>query len=269
MSDENRKFLEKAMEEAFSKIEDPNKIFAEAIKQASAAERTPESVITSLEIMDRCADDPDVARNVEKLGGLKAMLELCGTFDGPIRCRTLEILALLFSNNPDIQSIGVKHGFMKLFLDLTRGAPVASEERSKAFRALVGLVRSCEAFEEALLRGADGMGLVIEMLDVSEDAKTREKAASFLRSLAGDGRLVADDIKPLASALTPLLQGAGGESISYRETLASCCHAVAQAFPGQCPAELRAAAEARLGLAAGEPDSENEKASLQECLALL
>jgi len=266
MTDEDREFLQRAMEEAFGKIEDPNVIFQEAIKQVGAPDRTPESVSTALEIMDRCADDPDVARNVEKLGGLVAMHELCQAFDGPIRARTLEILALLFSNNPSIQACGVKHGFMKLFIDLTKGAPVASEERSKAFRALVGLVRSCEAFEEALLRGANGMGLVIEMLSLEEDSKTREKAASFLRSLAGDGRLVAGDLEPLASAVALLLRRAGGEGISYRETLSSCCVALEQAFTGQLPPELTAEVRARMAQAAEEPDAEDEMANLQEYL---
>ena len=47
MSPEDRAFLEKAMEEAFAHIEDPNKVFAEAIDQIKAPDRTDEGITTT------------------------------------------------------------------------------------------------------------------------------------------------------------------------------------------------------------------------------
>jgi hypothetical protein len=55
MSDEDRAFLEKAMKEAFGNVEDPNKIFQEAIEQIKSADRTDESISTALEIIDSVA----------------------------------------------------------------------------------------------------------------------------------------------------------------------------------------------------------------------
>merc|ERR1740138_1941449 len=104
------------MEEAFGQIEDPNKLMQEAIGQIQSAERTDESITTALEILDKCCDDPDCARNAEKLGGIQPLLDLLTTHEGPLRCRTLEILALLFSNNPSIQKVGMERGAMKALL---------------------------------------------------------------------------------------------------------------------------------------------------------
>lgn len=141
LNDEDRKFLEKALEEAYSQIEDPNKIMFEAIQQIKSEERTDTSIVTALEIIDRCCDDPDCSRNAEKLDGIQTMLDLIGEKDGPIRVRALEILALFMSNNPDIQGVGMKRGALAVFLGLVKDSPAGSEERSKAFRALVALVR--------------------------------------------------------------------------------------------------------------------------------
>merc|ERR1719163_2564700 len=105
MTDEDRAFLERAMEEAFGKIEDPNQVMAEAITQIKAADRTDESIVTALEVIDRCCDDPDCARNCEKLDGLQPLIDLINRsppLSEAINHRTCEILALLFANNPNI-----------------------------------------------------------------------------------------------------------------------------------------------------------------------
>merc|ERR1719321_1814783 len=91
MTDEDRQFLEKAMEEAFGKIEDPNKVMAEAIAQIKAPDRTDVSICTALEVIDKCCDDPDCARNCEKLDGLQPLLDLLNSLKGDIVHRALEI----------------------------------------------------------------------------------------------------------------------------------------------------------------------------------
>merc|ERR1719163_2724578 len=120
MTDEDRAFLERAMEEAFGKIEDPNQVMAEAIGQIKAPDRTDTSITTALEVIDKCCDDPDCARNCEKLDGLQPLLDLLSSHEGPIAHRTLEILALLFSNNPNIQEAGARRGAMETFLRLVQ-----------------------------------------------------------------------------------------------------------------------------------------------------
>mmetsp|Transcript_9894 Transcript_9894/g.20461 ORF Transcript_9894/g.20461 Transcript_9894/m.20461 type:complete len:306 (-) Transcript_9894:142-1059(-) len=269
LSDEDREFLEKAMEEAFGKMQDPNKVMTEAIAQITSKDRTDESIATALEVIDKCCDDVDCARNVEKLNCLQPIIDLLETHSGPMRVRTLEILALLFCNNPNIQEAGVKRGALKACLRIIKECPKGSEERSKAFRALVALVRQVAVFEETLLRGAGGMGVILSFLEPDEDAKSREKAASFACSLAQDGRLQADEAAAMVKAIAQLLQGIGDEGLQYREVLADALVELAQAFPGRFTAEAQEAVRQRLAhlRAAPDPEAESEEAALRQCLA--
>ncbi|CAJ1441557.1 unnamed protein product, partial [Effrenium voratum] len=161
----------------------------EAADQIRSESRSDESISTALEVIDRCCDDPDCARNAEKLDVLQPLLDLLTTHGGSVRTRTLEILALLFSNNPNIQEAGMKRGAAKLCIGLTQESPVGSEERSKAFRALVALVRNVQEFEKFLLAEEPGRALLVQCLSPEELPGTREKAASFVRSLAENGSM--------------------------------------------------------------------------------
>lgn len=271
MSDEDKAFLTKAMEEACAQIEDPNKMMAEAIAQIKAIDRSDESIITSLEVIDYCCDDPDVARNVEKLDGLQPLLDLLKTHKDVICNRALEILALLFSNNPNIQEAGARRSAMDGFLKLVRESAVGSETRSKAFRALVALVRPIQALEEQFIKEKDGVNAMISCTDPS-DLRLCEKAASFIRSLAENGRLQADDIAALAVALTPLVRNISSGQVQYRETLSSCVSKLAQTAPKSCAADLKVAVEDRLKelpAVAGEDDDAMERTNLQEFLSSL
>jgi len=96
MTPEDREFLEQALAEAFGKIEDPNKVMLEAINQLKAEDRNGATIMTALEVIDKCCDDPDCARNAEKLDGVQPVLDLATSADQQIRMRSLEILALLF-----------------------------------------------------------------------------------------------------------------------------------------------------------------------------
>jgi hypothetical protein len=271
MTDEDRKFLQKAMEDAFGKIEDPNQVMAEAIKQIKASDRSDESIITALEIIDRSCDDPDCARNCEKLDGIQPLLDLLSSHSGSIRDRTLEILALLFSNNPNIQEAGGRRGAMDIFLRLVRDSPAGSETRSKAFRALVSLVRQMKPFEEMLLAEKGGIGVIISCAD-QKDLRLCEKVSSFARSLVQDGRLQDADVGCLASAMTPLLRNISDGPIQYRETLSSCAAELARAAPSACPPMMKLALQervAQLKKDAGNSEDGSEMASLEECLSLL
>lgn len=270
MTQADRDFLQAAMEEAFGKIEDPNKVMAEAIAQIKSPEHTDESICTALEVIDKCCDDPDCARNAEKLDGLQPLLDLLDTHKGDIAHRTLEILALLFSNNPNIQKAGKKRGALEIFTRLVRESGVGSETRSKAFRALVALVRQMEEFEEQFLKEMDGINVIISCADRS-NLPLCEKVSSFIRSLVQDGRLKPEDIALFATALVPLLGDIGNGQIQYRETLSSCVTELARVAPASCPRELTASAQDRLKeLSANKEETDDsEQANLQEFLSLL
>merc|ERR1712216_732012 len=132
-------------------------------------------------------------------------------------------------------------------------------------RALVALVRQVEALEEKFLRENDGIKIIISCADQS-DLRLCEKASSFIRSLAQDGRLKAEDVAALAAALVPLMTNIENGQIQYRETLSSCICELARVAPESCPPELKTAAQGRLNSlkANKESDDSSEQASLEE-----
>jgi hypothetical protein len=269
LSDEDRQFLEAAMQEAFSHIEDPNQIMLEAVNLIKSEERTDATIITALEIIDRCCDDPDCARNAEKLGGMQTLIDLAQAKGGNIRVRTLEILALFLSNNPSMQEVGLRRGFLEVFLGLVRNAAVGSEERLKAFRSLVALVRAVDENEDKFMKDEGGIKLVFECLGCGEDARTREKALNYVTSLGSRQRLQKEaDADLLASAVLPLFRDLTEASMQYKETLASCVLALANTPEMLTQREaLREAVVARLVDLKTESseDAETEVATLIEC----
>jgi len=271
MTDEDRKFLEAAMEEAFGKVEDPNKVMKEAIEHIKSPDRTDVSIITALEVIDKCCDDVDCARNVEKLDGIQCMLDVTDSHTGAICDRALEILALLFANNPNIQEAGSRRGAMENFIRLVREAPAGSETRSKAFRALVALVRSNGQLEEKLMKERDGISVIVLCIDAT-DIRLCEKTASFVRTLAPDGHLKSEDVGCLFSVMTPLMQNISSGEIQYRETLSSCVVELARADKSACPPTMKAAVQARLDhlkATGGSEDTETECSYLEDILATL
>jgi len=269
MSDEDRAFLEKAMEEAFGQMEDPNKIMQEAISQINAPDRTHESILTALEVVDRLCDDPDIARNIEKLDGLQALLDLVQNEEGEVRLRTLEILALLFSNNVSIQEAGIKRGALPLFLGLAKASPKRSEERSKAFRSLVSLIRSLPAQEAHFLRDEGGAAFLLELLESSEESRTREKAAAFILSMACAGTLNGDEVSAFAPIVLQLLAGNKAEGIQYRETMSSCMLELLRLAPAGSVGGVAEVVQTRMREIHGSDADANEEATLKECLAVV
>lgn len=269
MTPEDREFLESALAEAFGQIEDPNKVMLEAINQLKAEDRNGATIMTALEVIDRCCDDPDCARNAEKLDGVQPVLDLVTAQDQQIRVRSLEILALLFSNNPNIQEAGARRGALQTIQQVLRSAPVGSDDKSKAFRAIVALVRGVDSLEESLL-AAGGIDDTLACLARAEDTRTREKAATYVNSLASNKRLREEDATRFALALAPLLGDVEpAASIQYREVLAASANAIVWTCPGSKEAaQLRDAASARLAALRthSDPDAGQECQSLEDCI---
>merc|ERR1712048_849949 len=213
------------------------------------------SIVTALEVIDRCCDDRDCARNVEKLDGVQPLLDLVGAYKDAIRERTLEILALLLANNPEIQDVCVRRGGLKVLLDLTNAAPSGSEERAKAFRALVALIRNYEPYEDKFLNEHDGNTVIVSCMSKDESTKSREKALGFVRSLAQTGRLKTAQVDDLTIATAALLEGNLSEAnLQYCETLAACAEEIGGLASANAAAKLEAAIAARLS--SSEVDAE-------------
>eukprot|EP00397_Hematodinium_sp_SG-2012_P045149 GEMP01050608.1.p1 GENE.GEMP01050608.1~~GEMP01050608.1.p1 ORF type:complete len:267 (+),score=46.14 GEMP01050608.1:24-803(+) len=102
LSKEDRDYLQTAMEAMFAQIEDPNTIFKDVVDKIRE-NPSDEVALTTLEVLDRCCDDPDVSGNIEVLDGLTPMLKLLDSANSNIVARAGEVLGLMLANNPTIQ----------------------------------------------------------------------------------------------------------------------------------------------------------------------
>lgn len=268
LSDEDKAFLERAFEEACGMIEDMNKIMGQAIEQLKNPEKTNESIITALEIMDRCCDDPDCSRNIEKLDGLQTLIDIVREWENEvIKVRALEVLALMLSNNPDIQAATNRRGGMELFVKITRESDPGSDVRSKAFRSCAALVRGVEDLQKKFVKDLDGTSVAVTCLAESEEASLRGKAASLLRDLTSAGCLDAEAIAQVVPALSSLIGNPQGD-MQYRELLAGCAHAlIMESSSGSDLKPLKEAVAQRLTQLkeANMEDFNEEKAILVQC----
>lgn len=262
LSEEDRKFLEGAMEQAFGQIEDPNKVMEEAVTQLRDDSRTNESVLTALEVIDRCCDDPDCARNCERLGAVQAILDMLKESsekgflgaEAEVCRRSAEILALLCANNPVIQQAAAKRGAVELLTtvvtsEAASASGASSEPRLKCLRALSAVVRGEESLETAFIEKHDGVALLVSALKPGETSglKLREKAAQMASGLlCADSEAVKATLKghieTLARTLYVSAQGGSGlleveegeetdegSDLQYREVVANFALRVATA----------------------------------------
>jgi len=178
MSREDKDFLQRAMEDMFASIEDPNKIFKEAIDKIRDAP-TDEQALTTLEIIDRCCDDPDVARNIEVHDGLTPLLALVDNANANVVARACEVLALIIANNPPIQVAASKKIALQKLMVVTSDANDVSA-RGK-LRLLSTIVRNVEELEKEFVT-QDGVQFLGRCM-TSNNEKIATRAASLLTHL--------------------------------------------------------------------------------------
>eukprot|EP00397_Hematodinium_sp_SG-2012_P040172 GEMP01043971.1.p1 GENE.GEMP01043971.1~~GEMP01043971.1.p1 ORF type:complete len:290 (+),score=60.55 GEMP01043971.1:60-929(+) len=257
MSKEDRAFLQTAMEEMFSQIEDPNKIFKEAVDKLRDCPNDEETM-TTLEIIDRCCDDPDVPRNLEVHDGLTPMLALLDRPNSSIVARTCEVLGLMLANNDKMQ----RAAFEKNALDKLMTCHDWTDTircRGKV-RLLTATVRNEPHIEEEFVK-RDGIEFLGQCMKCG-DEKTVTRAASMLSHLVQMERTTATATTSsyLARAYTDLRTA----SIQSGETLAFC----AKAHSGIESKELRDGMKERVKYIYEQP-TENVKCFKHELEVLL
>eukprot|EP00932_Pfiesteria_piscicida_P013421 SRR837773.24985.p1 GENE.SRR837773.24985~~SRR837773.24985.p1 ORF type:complete len:131 (-),score=29.07 SRR837773.24985:12-365(-) len=111
-------------------------------------------------------------------------------------------------------------------------------------------------------------------MDPQEEARTREKAVSFIVSMACSQRaLRADDVAPLARALSALLPESCDHAVQYREALATCALELSRLAREACIGILAEVVDSRIAEIAGRKSEEDQESSelaiLQECALTL
>ncbi|CAD7958623.1 unnamed protein product [Amoebophrya sp. A120] len=149
MSDEDKAFLQKAMEDAFSRIEDMNQVLNDGLRKLESATDF-QTLVTALEIIERCVDDPDCARNLEKLNGISPLLDKVFHDNEEVSDRSCSILSMMLANNDSLQLTAVKKYNALTFL-LAHPQTLASKKKIKL---LADIVRGVEEIEELFLRSS-------------------------------------------------------------------------------------------------------------------
>ncbi|KAL8271270.1 hypothetical protein Esti_004836 [Eimeria stiedai] len=99
--------------------------------------------------------------------------------------KTLEILAFVMQNNPQIQQAVADLGGLPLLFALVKEAPRSRALRVKALQTLSCLLRNHRPSEELFLRSR-GLCLLVYAIK-SDDPKYQEKACSLCRHLVAEG----------------------------------------------------------------------------------
>lgn len=264
MSDEDREFLTKALEEAFGKIEDPNQLMKEAIDNINAPDVTQEGILVALEVFDKCVDYPDCNYNVEKLGGIACLHKLLNT-PGIVRQKACELLTLFLSNNPKIQEAAFQRGVLHdCIKTLDEDSVLSPEEHFGLFRVVMVLVRQIPLHEETFLKKHSGLQVIMKHLGVEIGSRIREKAIAFAQSLVHSGHIKNDDADKLLECLIPLVGGLQQEPLQYRELFVSTVFDLASIDSTRSQTELAGCVKARISeLKIAQKPEEQEEFEMQ------
>eukprot|EP00397_Hematodinium_sp_SG-2012_P042449 GEMP01046960.1.p1 GENE.GEMP01046960.1~~GEMP01046960.1.p1 ORF type:complete len:296 (+),score=57.34 GEMP01046960.1:24-890(+) len=252
LSKEDRDYLQTAMEAMFAQIEDPNTIFKDVVDKIRE-NPSDEVALTTLEVLDRCCDDPDVSGNIEVLDGLTPMLKLLDSANSNIVARAGEVLGLMLANNPTIQ----RAAFDKNALDNLLTVPDWTDVvrcRGKV-RLLTAIVRN-EEYVEAEFVKRGGILFLGECMGCG-DEKTVTRAASLLSHLMSVKRAPATPSTALyiARAYTDMRT----TSIQSGEILGVC----ASAHTATKSKQLRDALRPRMKYIYNENDTTSYKQELE------
>ncbi|EER17309.1 protein folding regulator, putative [Perkinsus marinus ATCC 50983] len=252
MSDERREFLQKAIEETLGTQENPNDLMKESITKlntiitsADNGDKTnPElcaEAITALSLMDRCTDFPDCPRNLEILGGTQPLLYLATTtmLDTTVRIQAAELLALMLSNNTQVQeACFIKYDGLNKLLIRIQHLMMSShndEEIAPLLSALGALIRNYPQAESAFIT-TNGTQLIAHLLTNDYSIRVQQKVASLYRYLLADGRATIVDSHDIAEALIQLYKATTTiGDIQYYEILAGLSYELRE-YPGMVDA---------------------------------
>lgn len=205
MSKEDRDFITNALEAAMEGVEDLNKTLQDGLTQLASSGEDSALALVALEVVDRCVDDPDCARNLEKFNGTKILLSCAVGLsrDGSrfvqhpeVVSKSCEILSLMLANNDTLQEAAVeKHKALDyLVLENKDESNVNPVQFRAILSLLASIVRGHVKLEEIFLASPyNGMEWLCrpfakdffdQKTSKPEDVRrAREKTAMFVRHL--------------------------------------------------------------------------------------
>ncbi|CDJ63054.1 hypothetical protein, conserved [Eimeria necatrix] len=243
LKEEDIDFLRGAIQEAFKAEENPVEVIKEQMTIVNSflnSQTKGRDCIAALSVVQRLIEDyPELSRDLAKLNALEPLLRLLSmdratlaASGGPATAaqqqqqqqqqpqvleeseaakafiileKTLEILASVMQNNPQIQQAVAELGGLGVLFALVKESPRSKALRVRALQTLSCLLRNHRPSEETFLK-SKGLTLLVYAIK-SDDPKYQEKACSLCRHLVAEGLISFEQIKEtgLLQALEMLL----------------------------------------------------------------
>ncbi len=148
MDSERRKWLEGALDSAFGGQEDPNALIKKAVQEIHE-----NGISAGLDMLDFGSDILECVENIDKLGGLKVMIDLVKSDSPDTVIRASNVLHLYLSNNPRAQiAASVRYDLMKIL----RHSLEVFRDNIPVINALLstfgGLVRDVAVLENSFIK---------------------------------------------------------------------------------------------------------------------
>lgn len=185
---EDVEFLQGAIKEALSQIEDPYETLKEAI--AKFQNKDEGIVLAAAKIIERLVDEyPEIARNLQKVNAIKPLLKLLDHQNVHIIESVLQILSLALSNNPTLQEAVFKEHALKTLLIKLQESDFVHIDK-KLITTISALIRHHEEAEKKFI-DYGGVGFLIYGMQ-SSDSKYQEKSALLLKHLVLQHKITYD-----------------------------------------------------------------------------
>ncbi|KYO02813.1 hypothetical protein PGSY75_0410600 [Plasmodium gaboni] len=188
LSKEDIEFLQGAIKDALSQVEDPYEAINEAVRNF---ENKDEGIIlASAKIVERLVDEyPEVARNLDKIKAIDPLLKLLDNSNNHILESVLQILSLALSNNPELQdSVFKKNALKTLLIKLQESQKTIIDK--KLITAISALIRHHDQGENKFI-DYGGVGFLVYGMQTNI-FKYQEKSALLLKHLIHQNKITFD-----------------------------------------------------------------------------
>ncbi|VEV55924.1 conserved Plasmodium protein, unknown function [Plasmodium vinckei vinckei] len=185
LSKEDIEFLQGAIKEALSQVEDPYEAIGEAVRNFESKDEG--IILASAKIIERLVDEyPEVAKNLDKINALDPLLKLLESNNNHILESVLQIFSLALSNNPVLQDCVFKKNGLKILLLKLQESKQTTVDK-KLITAISALIRHHDEGENKFI---DYGGIAFLVYGMQTNIyKYQEKSALLLKHLVHQNKI--------------------------------------------------------------------------------
>mmetsp|Transcript_8942 Transcript_8942/g.10235 ORF Transcript_8942/g.10235 Transcript_8942/m.10235 type:complete len:355 (-) Transcript_8942:1476-2540(-) len=225
MDEETRKWLMEAIE---SQVVDPVeqmtnilKVLEIEPKESSSENDTSEEFLNNrsdaLDELVEYVENIDLARDFNKVGGIKIILKLLNEDSEIIRRKAAEVLALVVQNHPELQSIVLKQDALDVLLRQWKKEGCTDKEKAKLLYAISCLIRGSTEGTVQFIEEKKGVVLLLNTLDDTKDSKDDPNKSRLTRKVLFLLRYLLTAVPSMRPVLVNLLMQTLGALITHKD----------------------------------------------------